>query len=404
MFVEGTQSTREILLIVEAEIATVQLITQVLSHLERDGELSWRMRSVAEVTADDLGADTFPLIVRSCNHAAFLLSTRLRASGIPFGFYLDDNFWAIEPTTELGRYYAAPRTRRQLEAIVRGADIVIAATDPLREYLMRYTSRVVQLDSFYDFGLASAQLDPPPKRATIRGGFAASLHRGDDLSQILPAVLAALERHDHLEFEVIGAEIPGLPEDARIRCFPYQESYVDYTRFQLSRQWDFGLAPLGPAASNRYKTDNKYREYAALGIAGIYQDAPPYAKVEDGVTGVLAGGERSWDEAIGLLVGDGALRQSIRDHARRDAEERVSLAAVAPRWGAVLRSAPTIGERTERLERFRALGRAHLVPRMRERFAVLVRLAGAEYATNGLMSTVRRTGRFLLASLRGRRR
>ena len=38
-----------------------------------------------------------------------------------------------------------------------------------------------------------------------------------------------------------------VPEHPRIRWFPYQESYADYVAFQQSREWDFGLAPLGAA-------------------------------------------------------------------------------------------------------------------------------------------------------------
>lgn len=404
MFVASDHRTREILLVIEAEIATVQLIAQVLRHLESRGELHWRMRPVAEVTADDLGPETFPLIVRSCNLDAQLLASRLSASGIPYGFYLDDNFWEIEPTTELGRYYAAPSTRRRLESIVRGAEVVIAATEPLRDYVARFTPRAIQLDSFYDFGLVAPQLDPAPQRPTVRGGFAASQHRGDDLKLILPAVLDALALHRDLEFEVVGAEVPGLPDGTRIRSFPYQDSYTAYTRFQRSRQWDFGLAPLGPAASNLYKTDNKYREYAALGIPGIYQDAAPYARVEDGVTGLLAGGPRTWREAIEMLYQDRELRLAIREHARRDAEARVSLAAVAPGWGEVLRAMPTRGDDPRNLERFRSLGRAHPISRLRERLAALAGVAREEYAAHGLASTVRRTWRFALKRLRTPRR
>ena len=50
--------------------------------------------------------------------------------------------------------------------------------------------------------------------------------------------------------------------------------------------WAIGLAPLRDSAENRAKTNNKYREYAALGIPGIYSDMPVYASsVRHGETG-----------------------------------------------------------------------------------------------------------------------
>jgi hypothetical protein len=285
--------------------------------------------------------------------------------------------------------------RKRLEAIVRGASPVIAATPPLRDYLLAKNEDVIQLDSFFDFSLA-ATMPARSSRKAVRGGFAASTQRGHDLRDVIDDVIAVLEEHDDVEFEIIGARDKTIPRHPRIRWFPYRPSYAEYIDFQKSRRWDFGLAPLGGAASNLFKTDNKYREYAALGIPGIYQDAAPYAGVRDGETGLIAGSGRTWREAIELLVSDPEARDRIRRNARADAKRRHSLESVAPQWGAFLEAAPEIG--ADRLERVRhevapppsAMARAAL------RMRLLWDYGMTSVAHQGLFPTAGRTFRFLL--------
>jgi hypothetical protein len=231
----------------------------------------------------------------------------------------------------------------------------------------------------------------------VRGGFAASTHRVDDLKPILAEMLEALDEHADLEFELVGVESDTLPAHPRLRTFPYRSSYRDYLKFLRSRHWDFGLAPLGGAASNLYKTDNKYREYAAQGIPGIYQDAPPYASVREGETGLFAGGPGSWRAAIDRYLQDADLRSRVRLAARADAEERLALEKVAPKWAAFFASAPELGTSPARLERVQ-----HDVDRPRRALArastrghLLWAYGRTMLAEEGFVRTARRTARFL---------
>src|SRR4029079_5850990 len=63
-------------------------------------------------------------------------------------------------------------------------------------------------------------------------------------------------------------------------------SLADYLAFLQSL--DIGIAPLLPTAYNRGRSDVKFLEYAASGVAGIYARLDPYQhSVEDGRTGLL---------------------------------------------------------------------------------------------------------------------
>jgi hypothetical protein len=389
---------REILLISEARIATVQLLEQVLAHLHTTTSLGMRSRTLAELQPDDFTPETYPLIVRAFDQDAARIVASLRRNGASYGFYLDDNFWLLDPETVLGRHYASRPSRRRLESIVAGASTVVAATPLLRDYLASRNRRVIQLDSFFDFSLLPELPPAPPEREVLRAGFAASTHRLDDLKSILDEVLEALDHHPQLEFELVGFVGSAIPRHPRIRSFGYRSSYGEYLELLRSRQWDFGLAPLGGSRSNLYKTDNKYREYAAQGIPGIYQDAPPYALVRDGETGLLAGEPGSWRAAIDLYVRDPELRASTRRLARADAEKRLGLATVAPQWEAFFTAAPELGTDPQLLARIR-----HDVDRPRRALArastranLLWLYGRSMLSEEGVAVTARRTARFLV--------
>lgn len=392
----------EVLLIAEARIATVQLLEQMLGYLETNYGLPHRFRLLPDLRPEDFTPETFPLIVRAFNPEAHGLAKLLRRNGMPYGFYLDDNFWLLDTGTELGKHYAKREERRRLESVVRGAEVVLASTVPLRDYLHSYNSQVVQLNSFFDFSLIPELPPPPPRRTMLRGGFAASPERVHDLRPLFDEVVDALDEHENLEFELIGVDRRRLPPHPRIRAFPHLSSYSSYIDFQRSRQWDFGLAPLGTAASNPYKTDNKFREYAAQGIPGIYQDAPPYSSVRDGETGLLAGKSRTWRDAIHEYVVDPDLRGRVRQDARKDAEVRCSIENVAPQWLRFFEEAPSLGNDPRSLGAFhRGFGlRTSRLVRAARRGRLLWAYGRKQVADEGLVPTMIRTAGFLWKRVR----
>jgi hypothetical protein len=91
--------------------------------------------------------------------------------------------------------------------------------------------------------------------------------------------------------------------------------------------YDIGLAPMKNDLFHKSKTNNKFREYSACWIAGIYSDVDIYSNcVVDGKTGLLVSNEDgSWYQALTRLLSDANLRQSIQNSARNSVEQEYAL-------------------------------------------------------------------------------
>lgn len=125
----------DVLLIVEADIATTQLTEQLLSECS---SLSVRYKKVYLTELDEqvLSSNALPLFVRTADPVAISWMQCLRRSNIPYFYYIDDNFWLIEGDTALAKYYQHPIIRRSLKFAVEKANVVITNSVALREFIL----------------------------------------------------------------------------------------------------------------------------------------------------------------------------------------------------------------------------------------------------------------------------
>jgi glycosyltransferase involved in cell wall biosynthesis len=325
-----------ILLVIEGEIATTQLIERLLKACGRFG-ISYRKVHLASLTLCHLDGGTIPLFVRCGDPGLHPWLELLQRAHHPYIYYIDDNFWELLDDTPIGRYYRDPGVRQSLEFAVSHADQVLTNSEILAAYLERFGSRPRVLPAFFDFGLIEGCIPEPTPE--LRIGFAGSVCRANDLEMIRPVIQPVLDRIPNAVFEFCGAMPRDIELGPRIRFFGYTDSYADFIRFQAERNWAIGLAPLRDHAANRAKTDNKYREYSACGIPGIYSDMPPYrGSVEDGVTGLLVEpSTEAWLSAILLLASRPDERKQMAAQAEHDVRNRYSVVSVARTWNECIR-------------------------------------------------------------------
>ncbi|MFA5898727.1 MAG: glycosyltransferase [Hyphomicrobium sp.] len=325
----------EVLIVVEADIATTQIIEQIVAACASHG-VGYKKRQLKELCADDFQPQILPLFIRCCDPETVLWTRALKNAGRSYIYYIDDNFWKITGGTAVAEYYRHPRVRKALEFTVKNARFVVTSSAELARFLSRLNERVVVLPASFDFTLVDGVTCEPTNE--VRIGFAGSTSRAADLDVIAPIIESTLHTFRDVVFEFAGAMPNGISAGPRVRFFPYDGDYGRYIKFQRQRNWAIGLAPLFDHDANRCKTDNKYREYSGCGFAGIYSNIPPYADViEDGVTGLLVGNDpAAWMAAIERLIERPLERSTIAANAGRDVRQRYQLSHVAPQWAEFL--------------------------------------------------------------------
>jgi glycosyltransferase involved in cell wall biosynthesis len=325
-----------ILLVIEGEIATTQLIEQLLRACVRFG-IRYRKVHLASLRFRDLDRRTIPFFVRCGDPVLQLWIDLLRRAGHPYLYYIDDNFWELQDVSPLGQYYRDPGVRQSLRFAISHADQVLTNSEVLASYLERFGSRLRVLPAFFDFGLIEGCI--PQETSELRIGFAGSATRAEDLELIRPVIQPVLDRIPNAVFEFCGVMPRDIQPGQRIRFFGHTTSYADFVRFQAERNWAIGMAPLRDHPANRAKTDNKYREYGACGIPGVYSDMPPYqGSVEPGITGLLVNpSSDAWLSAILLLAHRPDERTRIAAQAEHDVRNKYSVVSVAPTWSECMR-------------------------------------------------------------------
>lgn len=379
----------EVLLVIEGEIATTQLIEQMLSACAGHG-LRYRKKLLAALDVDDFPPGTVPLFCRCGDPMLEYWVALLSGAGRPYLYYLDDNFWRIEGDSALAQYYRHPAIRRSVKLAVANAHRVLTSSTELAAFVARFNKRTLVLPPFFDFSLLD---DAAPSAGNeIRIGFAGSASRASDLDLIRPIVAPLLSAHASVVFEFAGVLPPGVEPGDRVRFFPHVPDYASFIRFLAGRAWSIGLAPLHDTEANRCKTNNKYREYGACAIAAIYSDLPPYrGSVMPDVTGLLVPNDpRAWQSAIERLVADASLRERIGVQARADVREKHAVDRVAGEWAAPMKEVRRymVGRTTRPLPVVaQRMGNNRLrarLARMRMRFAVA-------YAEGGFALVLKRS-------------
>lgn len=158
--------------------------------------------------------------------------------------------------------------------------------------------------------------------------------------KVLAAALRNLSRQFDFEFQVIATDRGMLDElelggvQVRFRRWQPATESTDLLEF------DIGVMPLSDDPWSRYKCGLKLLQYMAIGIPGV---ASPVGANRDiitpGVNGFLASTAKDWESALGDLLLDSQLRQTIGSQARATVERHYSIAANLPRWIAAVAAA-----------------------------------------------------------------
>ncbi|CAE6923669.1 hypothetical protein R69927_06711 [Paraburkholderia domus] len=325
----------DIKFVIEGDIPTNQIIRRLVSEaIGTRGRVEALLLS--EFTPDVLFDGGIVILSRTASPASMPMIDWMKAAGVPFVYYIDDNFWELTGDTPLAQFYQCAPVRQTLDRSITEAKTVIVNAPRLGKYITdRYPgTHISYLNAPFDFSLLEGLPTAEEHPNEIRIGFAGSITRADDFVEILPALTRIRDKYSHVTLTFFGYCPPELANSERVTHVQQVANYEEFIKLKASYALDIGLAPMAASAANLYKTNNKYREYGALGIAGIYTNTSPYLEsVVDGETGLLVSHTvEGWYEALERLVVDNELRRRIAKAAQEDVKHNYAQSEVANQW------------------------------------------------------------------------
>ncbi len=292
--------------------STFMNVVKPFLALEKSGLVDFRVNLEAYLRLEEL---KWPELVVFCRNTEPIFAPILESviqRNIPYVYDLDDNLFEIPVDTDLGKYHRAPQRLEQLSRYICHARLVRVYSRPLAERARRLNPNTKQVESAIDWQNIHPQ--PHPASRPLQIVYATS-RAEDTLAQIfVPAVEAILERFaGQVEMNFWGylpEQMAGRPGVRHLR--PVQ-NYNEFMQRFSAMGFAIGLAPLLDDEFHRSKTNNKFREYGACQIAGVYSNVDTYSRyITDGETGLLVENTaEAWSNALTRLITDPELRQKI---------------------------------------------------------------------------------------------
>jgi glycosyltransferase involved in cell wall biosynthesis len=251
-------------------------------------------------------------------------------------YVIDDNFLAIPAETPIGQYFARTDIQSTFVQFLREADTIVVGSPFFGYYIKaNFNPNVVCIPASVDFGVIDRMLPPlAPTNGPIVIGYAGS-QREDDFAEVVPALQRLLAEYDsRIRLEFFGFVPQALAGHPLVTMHHGCDNYIEFlTRF-AGLGWHIGLAPLRHSLFNYCKTNNKFREYAACRIAGVYTNLPVYADwVTDRKTGLLVDhNPAAWYEGIKLLIDNPELRLRIQEEAGQYTRTQFTIEQNASAW------------------------------------------------------------------------
>jgi glycosyltransferase involved in cell wall biosynthesis len=284
----------------------------------------------------DLEAADAVILQRRLLSPLLLGLLRRRVRRLIFDF--DDAVWLRDSYSPKG--FDDPRRSRRFRAAVRAADVIVAGNEFLAAEVRRWTAsdRVRVIPTCVDVkrypGRAGSVSDRSANESSGRSRsrltlvWVGSSSTLKGLERFAPTLSAIGHAVSGTRLKIICdrfIDIPHLPVD---RC-----SWDEHTEAAEIASADVGIGWVPDDAWSRGKCGLKVLQYQAAGLPVVANPVGVHAEmVRDGETGLLATTIEDWIIAVRRLAAEPALRQRLGAAARRQVEERYSVAAAARGW------------------------------------------------------------------------
>ena len=224
---------------------------------------------------------------------------------------------------------AKRRYRRNFEATVAAADLIVAGNDHLAE--AGPSGRTVVLPTGVDTRIFKPVEGGGPRDRCVLGwiGTEGNLPQW---THLLPVFRRILAESPAVRLKVVSNGEP-----------PPCDLPIDFERFTIDREaacledFDIGLMPLEDTPWNRGKCSYKALQCMAMGLPVVLSPVGMNREVvEPGVSGEFASNEDEWFDHLLRLARDPELRSMMGQKARSVVEERYSLDLVGSKMAEII--------------------------------------------------------------------
>lgn len=322
----GAGGKVRVLLIYRKLIPSIRLCGHSqLEWLAKKDVIEYRAIQEMRLSAADMDWADIAVLGRLDSWYERRLTRMLKAAGRRLLYILDDDLLNIPRNISSAGYYAQPDIRENIREMIGLSDGILSPSPRLMEKYAEDKPCSVLLEEPAIDPVAYA---PHAQDAPVKIGFAGSIDRAGNLNGILREALTQIKRDygDGVAFEFFGA-IPDFAAQLGARSIPYCDSYEAYRRRLNEAAWDIGLAPMERSEFCACKHYNKFSEYAAAGIVGLYSDCPPYTRIPDPgpVARFCGDAPEDWVAALRGLIDDRAELEALRRRCCQRANGPLSL-------------------------------------------------------------------------------
>ena len=293
------------------------------------GRIAYRHCAERQLTQEMLRWADIVLLGRVDDNFSRDMAARLRKAGKYRIYILDDDLLNIPEGIASAKHYWQPSVRRNIREIM-GMSHAILSPSPL--LLEKYAVDGLVGLLTREPTVAPVPYVPHDPDAPVKIGFAGSVDRAADVRDLLGEALMTLKRAygERIQIEFFGFKSP-LPEALCATARPYCSSYDDYRASLNEAAWDIGLAPMPDTPFHACKHYNKFVEYAAAGIVGVFSDVEPYAQLKRDIgLGVFCENRtEAWVAAIRELIDDREKLEAMRRQVCECAVTTVSAQTIA---------------------------------------------------------------------------
>jgi glycosyltransferase involved in cell wall biosynthesis len=342
-----------ILALVEGNTPSTELvINQPLRFLLEQEKIIFEVRYIKEVIHNivytNFKAYDVVMFLRVCSeYSSTTLLSKIKNAGCKTIYLLDDYFPLLPQNFDISILYNNFNCKIGIENFCKNCDSVITFSASTFNLLKQFNTKTYLLKANVDVDYIDKEYNKINKIKTspqeIKIGYAAIDHHYSNFKIAIPAIKKLLVEFPNIIFECFFNLKPKEFKNYKnFICIPYVSGINNFYKILLSRNWDIGIAPLIETAFNEHKTDNKFREYAACRIPGIYSDIATFNNsVINNITGILCKNDidnASWYRTIKSLIIDEDKRKLIKDTAYKYIVENYNIPIVAKKYEEIINS------------------------------------------------------------------